>query len=86
MSFNVNGAQMYSRLFIDYVATKEEGSIYLVILSRPRKPLDFTGSGLRDTLLPYLLIYPECSGVLYVNVAAGSIQVIRLGRDDGESN
>jgi hypothetical protein len=86
LSFNVNGTHMYSRLFIDYVATKEEGSLYLVILARPRKPLEFTGSGLRDTLLPYLLIYPECSGVVYVNTATASIQVIKLGKDDGESN
>lgn len=86
LSFNVNGAHMYSRLFIDYVATKEEGSLYLVILSRPRKPLDFTGSGIRDTLLPYLLIYPECTGVLYVNAATASIHVIKLGKDAGESN
>lgn len=86
LSFNVNGSKLYSRLFIDYIATKEEGTLYLVIIARPRKPLDFTGSGIRDTLLPYLLIYPECSGVLYVNVTTGSIQVIKLGKDDGESN
>ena len=86
LSFNVNGSQLYSRLFIDYVASKEEGTVYLVILARPRKPLDLTGSGLRDTMLSYLLIYPECSGVLYVNVATASIQVIKLGKDDGESN
>ncbi|ASA23114.1 hypothetical protein [Paenibacillus donghaensis] len=86
LSFNVDGTQLYSRLFIDYIATKEEGSLYLVLLARPRKPLDFTGSGLRDSLLPFLLIYPECSGVLYVHPSTGVIQVIRLGRDDGESN
>ena len=86
LSFNVDGSQLYSRIFIDYIATKEEDSLYLVILARPRKPLDFTGSGLRDTLLPYLLIYPECTGVLYVNSATAAIQVIKLGRDDGESN
>lgn len=86
LSFNVNGSQLYSRLFIDYVASKEEGTLYLVILARPRKPLDLTGSGLRDTMLPYLLIYPECTGVLYVNVATATIQVITLGKDDGESN
>ncbi|WP_249899736.1 hypothetical protein [Paenibacillus sp. PK3_47] len=85
LSFNVDGSSMYSRLFIDYVASKEEDSLYLVILSRPRKQLEFTGSGLRDTLLPYLLIYPECSGVLYVNTAASAIHVIRFGKDDGES-
>jgi hypothetical protein len=86
LSFNVDGKQLYSRLFIDYIATKEEGSFYMVILARPRKTLDFTGSGLRDTLLPYLLIYPECSGVLYVNAMTAAIQVIKLGKDDGESN
>ncbi|MGN7761621.1 hypothetical protein ACTJKB_09220 [Paenibacillus sp. 22594] len=85
LSFNVDGASMYSRLFIDYVASKEEDSYYLVILSRPRKTLDFTGSSLRDSLLPYLLIYPDCSGVLYVNTVTSVIHEIRLGKDDGES-
>ncbi|WP_042202969.1 hypothetical protein [Paenibacillus camerounensis] len=85
LSFNVDGASMYSRLFIDYVAGKEDGSYYLVILSRPRKELEFTGSALRDTLLPYLLIYPDCSGVLYVNTSSSAIHVISFGRDDGES-
>ncbi|WP_342561969.1 hypothetical protein NST84_20315 [Paenibacillus sp. FSL R7-0345] len=85
LSFNVDGAPMYSRLFIDYVAGKEDGSYYLVILSRPRKELEFTGSALRDALLPYLLIYPDCSGVLYVNTASSAIHVISFGRDDGES-
>lgn len=86
LSFTVNGIAMYSRLFIDYVACKEEDSLYLVILSRPRKELEFTGSALRDTLLPYLLIYPECSGVLYVDTAASTFHVIQFGKDDGESN
>lgn len=86
LAFNVNGSSMYSRLFIDYVASKEEESFYLVILSRPRKELQFTGSALRDALLPYLLIYPDCSGVLYVNTVSSAIHVISLGRDDGESN
>ncbi|MEI2399040.1 hypothetical protein V8V88_27610 [Paenibacillus phytohabitans] len=86
LSFQVNGAPMYSRLFIDYVASKDEEHFYLVILSRPRKGLEFTGSGLRDTLLPYLLIYPDCSGVLYVDTVNSAIHVIKLGKDDGESN
>ncbi|CAH1194690.1 hypothetical protein PAECIP111892_01805 [Paenibacillus auburnensis] len=86
LAFNVDGSSMYSRLFIDYVASKEEDSFYLVILSRPRKELEFTGSALRDALLPYLLIYPDCSGVLYVNTVSSAIHVISLGRDDGESN
>ncbi|NQX44967.1 hypothetical protein HQN87_06465 [Paenibacillus tritici] len=86
LSFQVNGAPMYSRLFIDYVALKNEEHYYLVILSRPRKELEFTGSGLRDTLLPYLLIYPDCSGVLYVDTVNSNIHVINFGKDDGESS
>ncbi|WP_019909682.1 hypothetical protein [Paenibacillus sp. HW567] len=86
LSFKVDGTSMYSRLFIDYVACKEEDRFYLVILSRPRKTLELTGSGLRDALLPYLLIYPECSGVLYVNTVTSVIHEIKLGKDDGESN
>ncbi|WP_151734354.1 hypothetical protein [Paenibacillus tengchongensis] len=84
--FTLDGSSLYSRLFIDYVAARNEDSLYLVILSRPRKMLEFTGSGLRDALLPYLLIYPECSGVLYVDTAASAVHLIRLGRDDGESD
>lgn len=85
LAFQVDGAPMYSRLFIDYVACREEDRFYLVILSRPRKELEFTGSGLRDTLLPYLLIYPDCSGVLYVDTVNSRLHVIEFGRDDGES-
>ncbi|WP_420800410.1 hypothetical protein [Paenibacillus piscarius] len=85
LAFQVDGAPMYSRLFIDYVAVKDEERFYLVILSRPRKELEFTGSGLRDTLLPYLLIYPDCSGVLYVDTVNSRLHVIEFGRDDGES-
>lgn len=86
LSFQADGAMVYSRLFIDYVASKEEEHFYLVILSRPRKSLEFTGSGLRDSLLPYLLIYPDCSGVLYVDTVNSAIHVVKLGKDDGESD
>ncbi|WP_379128836.1 hypothetical protein [Paenibacillus sp. sgz500958] len=86
LSFNVNGAALFSRLYIDYVAAADEGLLYLVILERPRKQVELTGSAIRDTLLPYLLLYPECGGVLYVNTASGKINVIRLGKDDGESD
>lgn len=86
LSFQVNGAPIYSRMFIDYVACRDEERFYLVILSRPRKELEFTGSGIRDTLLPYLLIYPDCSGVLYVDTVNSRLHVIEFGKDDGESN
>ncbi|MFD1905469.1 hypothetical protein ACFSQ7_17605 [Paenibacillus rhizoplanae] len=52
----------------------------------PRKELELTGSGLRDYILPYLLIYPDCSGALYVDTVNSNIHVINFGKDDGESS
>ena len=86
LSFNANGSILYSRLYIDYVASAGDGTLYLVMLERPRKQLEWTGSGVRDALLPYLLLYSECGGVLYVNVQTTKVSVIKLGKDDGESD
>ena len=86
LSFTADGSTLYSRLYIDYVASSSDGILYLVMLERPRKQLEWTGSGIRDALLPYLLLYPECGGVLYVNFSATKVSVIKLGKDDGESD
>lgn len=58
--------QLESRYFIDYFVEKDE-ELYLVKLAKERKPLEMTGSAVRDMLLPYQLIYPEASGILYVD-------------------
>ncbi len=42
--------QLESRLFIDYFAQKED-HIYLVKVAKERKPLEMTGSAVRDMLL-----------------------------------
>ena len=86
LSFSADGTSLYSRLYIDYIASAEDGTLYLVMLERPRKQLEWTGSGIRDTLLPYLLLYPECGGVLYVNSLAAKVSLIKLGKEDGESD
>ncbi|MNB73184.1 hypothetical protein D3C81_466620 [compost metagenome] len=86
LSFRVNGTPLYSRLFVDYVAASDDGTSYLVLLARPRRPLEWTGSGIRDMLLPFLLIYPEVGGVLYVNAPEAAVHVITFGRDDGEND
>ncbi|WP_158454067.1 hypothetical protein [Paenibacillus durus] len=56
------------------------------MLARPRRSLEWTGSGVRDMLLPYLLIYPGVGGLLYVNAPAATVNVITFGRDDGEND
>lgn len=64
-----------SRLFVDYFAEKE-GQLLLVKVARERKPLEMTGSGVRDMLLPYSLLYPEAEGILYVDMAVQKIKKI----------
>ncbi|CAN7708425.1 hypothetical protein [Paenibacillus sp. LjRoot56] len=67
--------QLESRLFIDYFVQKED-DIFLVKVARERKPLEMTGSAVRDMLLPYTLIYPEAQGILYVDMTVSKIKKI----------
>ncbi|NQX58907.1 hypothetical protein [Paenibacillus qinlingensis] len=67
--------QLESRLFIDYFVQKEE-DVYLVKVAKDRKPLEMTGSAVRDMLLPYTLIYPEAQGILYVDMTVSKIRKI----------
>ncbi|USB34690.1 hypothetical protein [Paenibacillus sp. YPG26] len=81
LTFMVNHTKLHSRLFIDYVATRED-ELYLVRLARARQPLEWTGSGVRQELLPFLLLYPDCSGLLYIDAEHSEIKVIVLDSDD----
>ncbi|MNY81838.1 hypothetical protein D3C86_2236210 [compost metagenome] len=62
-------------MFIDYFAEKD-GQLLLVKVARERKPLEMTGSGVREMLLPYSLMYPEAEGILYVDLAVQKIKKI----------
>lgn len=53
-----------TRFFIDGVA-KKDGKWYIVKVGRSKKPLQFTGSWIRDALLPYSLLR-KWDGILYV--------------------
>lgn len=81
--FKVNGNALHSRLFIDYIVTKNR-EMYLVKTSRERITIEWTGSGVRRELLSYLLLYPECAGVLYVDTDLGDIKEISLTSDEDE--
>ncbi|MNW21482.1 hypothetical protein D3C71_2224330 [compost metagenome] len=52
--------------------------------ARERSGIEWTGSGIRKELLPYLLLYPECAGVLYVDADQAEIKEITLSTDDDE--
>lgn len=77
LAFEVNESVYYSRLFVDYVAERDEIR-YLVKTSRRRQPVEFTGPAIRDRFLYYLLLYPGCEGILYVDTEESSVKIIRL--------
>ncbi|MFD1176261.1 hypothetical protein ACFQ3W_08110 [Paenibacillus puldeungensis] len=83
LSFQVNRDVLYSRLFIDYIAVRN-GEFYLVKTARERLAIDWTGSGVRRELLPYLLLYPDSAGVLYIDAEQGMIKKICMIVDDNE--
>lgn len=69
-----------SRYFIDYFA-RQGHELYVVKVSRDRQPVQWTGSGIRNGLLPYFLLFEEISGVLYVNLKERKVRRIRITLD-----
>ncbi|MGO4697585.1 hypothetical protein AB4Z50_25200 [Paenibacillus sp. 2TAB26] len=55
-----------SRLYIDYIA-EMNNCTYIVKTARDRMPIDWSPSGVRDRLLVYSLLLPECDGILFVD-------------------
>jgi hypothetical protein len=68
---------LYSRLFVDMIAYRE-GEYYVVLRARERRPIDWTGSGVRDQLLVYSLLIPECRGLLYLDMGAATLYEIEF--------
>jgi hypothetical protein len=64
-----------SRLYIDYIAVMDN-STYIVKTARDRMPMDWSASGVRDRLLVYSLLLPECEGVLFVDARERVIRKI----------
>jgi hypothetical protein len=76
ITMTLNDAEeLHSRLYIDYFAQKKD-QFYLVKVARAHKPMEDTGSSIRDTLLTYSLLFPEASGVLYVDMDQQKINKI----------
>lgn len=78
VSITVNDkAELESRLFIDHFAAVDD-ELYVVKLARDRKPLEWTGSSIRDQLLVYQLLYDQVDGVLYVDTKRRAIDKFRF--------
>ncbi|WP_284640413.1 hypothetical protein [Paenibacillus silviterrae] len=78
IDIQVNGVEvLQSRLFLDYIVEKDE-QYYVVKLAKERKPMEMTGSSVREHLLIYQYIVPKMNGVIYVQLAARQIDVFEF--------
>lgn len=68
---------MGSRLFIDYFARKDH-ELYVVKLSKQRKPMQWTASGVRDQLMIYHALFKEIHGILYVDLEKQQVRKIKF--------
>lgn len=69
-----------SRYYIDGFATDREG-VYVVKASKPKQPMEWTGSAVRDRLLPYVWIYQGINGLLYVDTEAKTVKKLTCDWD-----
>jgi hypothetical protein len=73
--------QLHSQFFIDYFA-RQDDKVYIVKMARERQPMQWTGSSVRDRLLPYFLLYEEVQGVLYVDLKHRTIKKVTFILDE----
>jgi hypothetical protein len=73
----VDEKSMDSRLFVDYFAKKDH-ELFVVKVAKQRQPIQWTGSGVRERLMPYCYLFAETHGVLYVDVEEGKVRKIRI--------
>ncbi|KIL34438.1 hypothetical protein SD71_19905 [Cohnella kolymensis] len=78
-----DGPTQATRLYFDYLAAKDD-KYYLVKLDRARQPLEWTASGLRERLLVYALLFPDCEGILVVDSRDGLVKTVRFKVEDDE--
>lgn len=71
----VDNISYESRLFIDFFVMKDD-LWYIVKVDRDRKPFEWTGSAIRDYILPYFMQFPGAEGVVVVNMRHKDIKVI----------
>ncbi|BBI33090.1 hypothetical protein [Cohnella abietis] len=72
-----------TRLYFDYLALKES-KYYLVKHERARQPMEWTASGLRERLLVYALLFPDCEGIIIVNAQEQQLKTVRFKVEAGE--
>lgn len=79
VTFDVDGKEFKSRYYIDALA-RSNNYWYVVKTARPRQQIDWTGTSLRDKLLPYALLC-QTTGVLFVDLEQRTIKKITYELD-----
>ncbi|TFE29904.1 hypothetical protein [Cohnella luojiensis] len=77
-----DGPVMPTRLYFDYLAFKDD-KYFLVKLERSRQPMEWTASGLRERLLAYALLFPECEGIVIVLAQEQQLKIVRFKVEAG---
>ncbi|RED61643.1 hypothetical protein [Cohnella lupini] len=78
-----DSAVMPTRLYFDYLAFKDD-KYYLVKLERLRQQMEWTASGLREKLLVYALLFPDCEGIVIVPAQERKLKIVRFKVEAGE--
>lgn len=78
-----DGPSRPTRLYFDYLAKKDD-KYYLVKLERARQPLDWTASGLRESLLVYALLFPDCEGIIIITLINRQLKIVRFNVEAGQ--
>ncbi|RUS48076.1 hypothetical protein [Cohnella sp. AR92] len=82
LAVSIDGGPMQAtRLYFDYLVQKDE-LYYLVKLDRARKPIEWTAAGLRERLLAYTLLFPECEGVIIADPKGQALHTVRFKVED----
>lgn len=83
LTFNVNGSiQLSGMMIIDHFVEDDEG-IYVVKVAEGVGGQSFalTADMIQDELLPYVLLYPEAVGAVYVDIVRQAVHRIELQRE-----
>ncbi|MFD0670521.1 hypothetical protein [Cohnella sp. GCM10027633] len=78
-----DGPMQPTRLYFDYLAAKEH-KYYLVKLERARQPTEWTASGLRERLLVFALLFPDCEGIVIADPGEKQVRTVRFKVEDGD--
>lgn len=83
LTFNVNGSiQLSGMMVIDHFVEDDEG-VYVVKVAEDAGGQSYalTADMIQNELLPYLLLYPETVGIVYVDTVRQAVHRIELERE-----